>query len=85
MTNPIDIIAKAVIDDALSNGNDCDLHITQHSAQIAVHALTDGRIVDNAVLAVRQHFWTADDVEELSDRALRAIILIAFSSVAGGA
>jgi hypothetical protein len=50
-------------------------------AKVAAEALTDDRIINHAIAAVRAHTWTAGDVEDLTDRDLRAVLRVAFGSI----
>jgi hypothetical protein len=76
--NPIDVIANAI---RIADGN--------HSmgagqlAEVVAAALTDELVVANAMAAVRAHSWTAEDVEEIPNRQLHAIVRIVLSSVGG--
>ena len=51
-------------------------------AKVAAEALTDDRIITHAMAAVRAHTWTGPDVEDLTDRELRAVLRVAFGSIA---
>ncbi len=49
--------------------------------QTILEALTDDRIINHAMAAVRNHTWTAPDVEDLTDRDLRVLLRVAFWSL----
>lgn len=78
MTNPIDVIANAL---RTADGN----HTmgTGQLAEVMAAALTEEPIVANAMAAVRAHSWTAEDVGEIPNRQLHAIVRIVLGSVAG--
>lgn len=73
---PLDVIVSAVYE----AGHTVDRSDTA-VANVAVNALTDDRIVNHALAAVRAHSWTAPDVEDLTDRELRIVLRVAFGSL----
>lgn len=83
MTSPIDAIANAQRAacglGAVTGLTADDLSVL---TRIALKALTCDAVIDHAMAAVRNHTWTAPDVEDLSDRELGAVLRVAFGSVA---
>ncbi len=53
-------------------------------ADVVFAALTDDRILNHAMAAVRNHTRTGPDVEDLTDRDLRAVLRVAFGSLKEG-
>ncbi len=76
---PIDIIAAALLDGGWAYRRDAT-----RIAHVVADALTDDRIINHAIAAVRNHTWTGPDVEDLSDMDLRAVIRVAFGSLKEG-
>lgn len=70
---PAEIVSLALYD---AGPGTCDA-----AAAVALTALTDDRIIDHAMAAVRSHRWTAPDVEDLTDRELRIVLRVAFGSL----
>ncbi len=82
---PLDVIATAI--NARYNLPPVDGIVFDEfppDQQTILEALTDDRILSHAMAAVRQHTWTAPDVEDLPDRDLREVLRIAFGSLKEG-
>ncbi len=80
---PIEIVEAAVLgaEQEHRKTNGVQYWGYREYAHAATVALGDERIISHALAAIREHPWTAPDVEDLTDRELRILLRVAFGSL----